>query len=218
MDWSRVVGEGEPERVSRPARRIEAAAYGNGRIQLQQQVPPKIDLVYLPAASSESASGRPADVGTFDEAFAAITEPAVKLFGAALPIMRVALGAQLTRSAATQGEANRILVEHIGSTSFDLSNARDFHYQVNRPRKSLLIEGISINRLVKWHEVVWQVMTIEPATGRKFEGTPQPGALLELDINTEAERSTELPAGQLPRLLDELRSLAAEIIERGDVS
>lgn len=216
LQWADVVGAGEPEGRTTPVQRVETAPFGVGRIQLRQQLPPKVDLVYLPSTSPDAAAPTP-DVGPFEDAFVAFLEPATRLLNAPLPVTRLAIGTQLSRTVANVQEANEILAGHIRNTRFDLGGASDFLYQINRPRESRILPGLVLNRLVKWQTVQWRVLTLEPGSGRQYEEPRDFAAVLELDLNTQGERETPLPAALLPSLLDELKTFAREIAEQGDI-
>jgi len=195
---------------------VETASFELGRIQLRQQVPPKIDLVYLPGVTTES-TGQPPDVGSLEEAFAALRAPAIRLLSTQHPVMRLAIGTQLSIGTASIREANELVATRIRTTRFDLKNATDFLYQINRPRESRALPGLLLNRLMKWQAVQWRVLTLEPATGRHYEQPSDTAALLELDLNTQGERDTPLPAASLPALFEELKDLIGQIAEQGDV-
>ena len=95
----------------------------------------------------------------------------------------------------------------------------DFLYQMNRPRESLVIPGVKVNRLSKWSVGMILRQTVELNV---FDhGTtvyPQPDlhhCLLELDINTVPGPAT-LPQDRLIGLLEELVALGKEIVSNGD--
>jgi hypothetical protein len=107
----------------------------------------------------------------------------------------------------------RIWIDPVGST--------DFGYQVNRPRKSLTIDGQRIQRLSKWSASLSGLIQLQvaPLVSQQSailqEG--QNACRIEIDISTDPLIAEPLPAAKLAPILDELIQLGLEITSQGDI-
>ena len=92
----------------------------------------------------------------------------------------------------------------------------DFNYQINRPRRSAVVgPDLRINRLSRWSVgrlIQWAVIgdQVRPGSSRSY-------CRLELDVNTDGERTEPLPSQSLRELYDELISMGREVVEEGDI-
>jgi hypothetical protein len=103
-------------------------------------------------------------------------------------------------------------------------DSTDFMYRVNRPRQSKSTTfDLRINRLTTWSFVKYAVseqaylLGGDPAGSPIVASTTGYGALLQCDVNTDAERSEKIPRESVEPLLCELFDMTNEIAVRGDV-
>jgi hypothetical protein len=219
--WRDLVGE-EPEDSSvqrSTATRIESGPFADGTLKLQIQ-PMRIDWAYEPVGL-EAREGLPPFIGPFPAA----ADPLIQ-FGhrwtasAWFPsVSRVAVGFTLlspTRDRETGYQELSQFIDGVPNTP----DARDFHYQVNRPRASRAgIEGLQVNRLAKWSVGAFLVFAVA------FDGTSNPSSAnstpryhlhLDLDINTSADYQGVIPRGSIEGLIDDLFAAGQEISEHGN--
>jgi hypothetical protein len=92
----------------------------------------------------------------------------------------------------------------------------DLLYRINHYAESALaVPGLRINRLRSWHGIVYKLGTASIG-GPRTTILEQGACLLELDINTDAERTEAIPAERLPQLFRELAEFGAGVIARGE--
>lgn len=134
------------------------------------------------------------------------------------PIGRLAFTGKLLQTAANHQEVYRTLAGHLHLPHeiFDPNPPNDFFLQINRRRRSTVVTGLEINRVSAWSKLN-VIVSVEPTSRGPFTWPDKCYCAVELDINTAPERTEALPHELLPRLFQELVSLAVEIAERGDV-
>ncbi len=136
-------------------------------------------------------------------------------------IIRLAWGTTLTQPIADRVAGYRKLQEYLPSLKLDPENSSDFLYQINRPRKSNVVEGLIVNRLQKWsvlafHSLRFQVGATQAQVQRRLDQVLH-GCRVELDINTAEDRTAVLPKERVDGLLRELVGIGDEIVTRGDI-
>jgi hypothetical protein len=136
------------------------------------------------------------------------------------PIKRLAFAGALIVPVANRLAAYGLLDQYLRCIDVD-PNSTDFLYRINRGLPNSRVVGdVAINRLVTWGAVMFtlQGQLITPGV----PGTPRRspveahGVLLDLDINTAAERQLPLPQEQLGALFTELTDVAHSIARDGD--
>lgn len=107
--------------------------------------------------------------------------------------------------------------------NFDLdSAARDFTFQINRPRESGVSTGVTVNRLTKWFvgRIMRQPLIVTPQgilAALELSSAVETGVNTELDLNTAPDPDrTFAPESFLPHL-DEFTRFAFEILSEGDI-
>jgi hypothetical protein len=136
-------------------------------------------------------------------------------------VIRLAWGATLKQPMADRVAGYRKLQEYLPSLKLDPENSSDFQYQINRPRKSKVVEGLTLNRLQKWgvlafHSLQFQVGATQAQIQRRLDQVLH-ACRVELDINTAEDRTEVLPKERVGDLLQELVGLGDEIVTRGDI-
>jgi hypothetical protein len=132
-------------------------------------------------------------------------------------IVRIAFGAQLVHPMESRESAYELLGQYLPDVQVD-PRSTDFLFQVNRPRNSRCIPGLTMNRLTKWSASSWQ-LTLMPHQGtntKKITLPSQTGARLELDLSSSGDTKEQLPGEQLSILWHELIGMAQEIAAEGD--
>jgi hypothetical protein len=170
----------------------------------------RTDLIWAVRSQATPFSGFP-DASKAQSTFA---DMAQRLFRLEPP--RVAFAATFVSPVADRESGYRCLDGVLPNLALN-SKAQDFLLQINLPRQSLSVPGVTINRLSKWSVAQFQLLSITPGGGVVVQGSPsQFAAQCEVDINTTAE--TQIPRGtSLVSLLQELQTLAEELKERGPV-
>ncbi len=136
------------------------------------------------------------------------------------PIKRLALAGILIIPVDNRGAAYERLNQYLRWVEID-PNSRDFLYRINRALPNSRVVGdVAINRLMTWAAVVQiylrQVIMPGNLDATQFVRGESLGVLLDLDINTTAERQTPLPQDRLGPLFAELIDEARDIARDGD--
>lgn len=218
--WSQLVGTPPEITTSKPSKGEvqESGPVGPNNLVLQVQ-PFRIDWI-LAARSEETESGGENWLGPFSEVMQLFKPLMTKWLGNSPPIVRLAFGAVVFEPVEDRSAGYQRLAEYLHSVSLDPEGSRDFLYQINRPRKSAVIDGLVINRLSRWSvsafiplRVMFTPQLIQPKMGESRDA-----CRIEVDINTAAEFGAELSANKLPSIFEELTSQGELIITKGDVA
>ena len=214
-NWEALVGRPPEETIQRAGQFTEKGLLEKGKVlQLAKQPPLRGDLFYGAVLDEDMANFQLPSLGPMESQLA-VFAPFVETFLAgAPPLQRMAFGADLVTPQSSKDEAYRYLREAIRGANLRLDGASDFIYQINRPRESNVLRGVTINRLGKWTAVKWQVV-LEQASHRAL-GNEEYGTNLTLDINTAAEFEGPIPEGNVQELFRELVTKGREIADRGD--
>ncbi len=221
--WGKVVGEGPEETTSRPrAGQLQQVGVFEGKRLALVIQPGRVDWNFLVALGSpDEVPERLLTMGPFPHALDPFLKVALKWLDICPAATRLAFGAVLLRPVADRQTGHTELSRLLPSIPIDPSNSSDFLYQINRPRMSASgVGGLKINRLTKWS--VMQAGFVQLAVGAELGATLSSGPLqfgcrLELDINTAAELSGEIPKDKIRSVFEELVSLGREIANRGDI-
>jgi len=129
------------------------------------------------------------------------------------PTDRIAFGAVVLLPVASSELAYRSLSDYL---NFDIHDqgASDLTYQINRPRDSIAVNGVRINRMTKWSRARF----VKAVRGQENPVTDQYYCRAEIDINNQFTPEGSLPHQRLVDLFGEMVQLADEIIRMGDIS
>ena len=147
----------------------------------------------------------------------ALRQLAARIFKMQPRVTRMAFGAQLRQSTETQSAAYRLIPRYLPFEP-DAKRSSDFIYQINFPRPSGSVEGITINRLSQWAVVTTSSVLISvdgsdaPLTGSKE--LISVALQVTLDINNSPNRG-ELPVDSLEGLFEEMLTAGLEICAKG---
>jgi hypothetical protein len=118
------------------------------------------------------------------------------------------------------------LTRLLRSSTIQLDGASDFSYQINRPRRSTVIEGMMVNRLSRWSsaalvgfhmDVSAPILAPGEVTNRTTTDQPLHATRVELDISSQVDWHDPIAESCRYPLLNELLSLALELPVSGDV-
>jgi hypothetical protein len=214
--FERLTGRTPEQIINKAGRYAEAGPIGAGGLQLVRQPPVRVDLVFAIMTNEDDEMPEMLALGPFEEQLAVFLPLARALLEGAPPIQRLAFGAELTRRTNNRDESYRYINEKVQGGRLNLDGASEFTYQINRPRDSVTIRGMPLNRLAKWSANKFARLLVDSA-GRPTLGPETHGNRLSLDINTSGENLGELARASLVPLFDELVALGREVAERGDV-
>jgi len=222
--WAQVIGA-EPETTA-TRKGLEQRAEGEeqGHVVSLAVRPDRIDWV-LRARQPDEPPEDPLSLtlGGFTEALASLTGIGARWMASqSCPsAQRLALGGVLLAPVEDRQDGYRKLSAYLPPVQISPEGARDFFYQINRPRVTgKLGFGLSVNRLCKW-SVAESGFLLLPmgSVSKRARNHLQLGTFccrLELDINTDSDFDGELRADQMGTLLLELASYATELSQEGD--
>lgn len=216
--WETAVGEPPENRVSQPKVAVtqEQGRFSTGVLTLISQ-PGRIDWLLTGPDKAEV-------VGPFEESVETFVPLIIRWFGDAPTLQRMAFGAVLRLPVKDRTDGYQKLSSYLHHVELDPEGSTEFLYQINRPRKSRSgIETLSINRLSKWsvaftQQATYMVQSPEAAQFQLTNLQKDSYCRLELDINTAPDIQGDLPATDLPEILNELVELGREIATNGDIS
>ena len=218
--WKSVVGE-VPEQQSMSPRSgefLELGKYGPGILELKIN---PVSVNWIHRLEEQQQGTVRTSLGDFTDTSENFCSLIAKWFSfdAVPSLVRLAFGAVLIQSTQSKEESLARLANYIKSVKLDPSNTFDFLYQINRRRLSnLTIDGLEINRLMKWSVGQIRVLVTHSDGRTSFIPAPSESVVqLELDINTVSDFEGEITREQLPKLFKELVELGAEIAEKGEV-
>lgn len=224
LNWEIVTGTKAARIVQQPAEMInqEAGPFGKGQLLGKSQLS-RYDWIYgfNPPNPTNPSAAFP-NIGDFDAALTLLNSAAKKWPGFAQPVLRLAVGAVLIGQVKSQDEAKNLLAPLVPSVQLpDASVLHDFAYQVNRPRVSNVVRGLTINRLSKWQVLQAELLAINVALGQVV-GAPTVSDTAsviraEFDVNTSATSTKAIAPAEIPALLDELVALTKDMGIKGDV-
>lgn len=219
LDWEALVGEAPQSVEQQPRLKINVAKgpFATGEL-VQARYPDRTEVVFAALIDGSlfqaQANGFP-NLGEFSQALASF-RPLVDHWLAGLPLIkRIAFAPTLIFPAGNHADAYERLNAWLPTVTVD-NESSDFLYQINRPRISMVMPSIRINRLSKW-SALRAAFTIQAAGGEPIPTPERFACRLEVDVNTQQEFDGPIPSDQLPQLFDELVALGIEISAKGDI-
>jgi hypothetical protein len=216
--WQRVAGNPPEDRFSKPVtgEQSDGGRFGDGSLFMQVQ-PQALRVDWL---FQESPDAVQTGETLFNERLVAFDPAAARWLEICPPVQRIAFGALALlpvddRSAGYDRICNYLIFDVNADTS------SDFNFRINRTRESTASQGLRINRVSQWSVGVFNRYTLR-VSPQGLEQLPLPQRSryhlrLELDINTDYARDTDLESSALPRIFRELVYLAQEIVREGDL-
>jgi hypothetical protein len=138
---------------------------------------------------------------------------------------RIAFGAVLRLPVSSREEGYKTLSPYLPTITLDPINVRNFLYQVNRPRKSNIMNkpDFLVNRLTRWfvEETIPLRVGISIGAGinevKTIKKDISSSCRLDLDLSTSEEFRDELPKTEIQNLFQELVEFGMEIVREGDI-
>lgn len=223
--WETVVGTAPESKSVKPREGgFEVSGpLGTGVLTLRAN-PFRYDWLYSAAISLDKLPGEFPTVGPLPEALTVFVPLMVAWFATGPQAHRLAFGTAVLQSVEDRVTGYKLLDGYLPSITMDPDNSSEFSYSINRHRKAHDFDDIHVNRISKWSVIRLQSMMIsmnmligQQATTDAAQGQALEALRLDLDINTDAERTQLLPTNQLPGLFRHLVDLGKEIIEKGDI-
>lgn len=219
--WEEAVGIPPEEIVSRP-KTGQYQAHGDfeGRRLTLQVQPGRVDWTFNAVVKSPEEEFSLALLGPLPEVTGSLLKVVNPWLPKAPPLARLAFGTTLLQPVDIVRAGYVRLQEYLRYLPIVPEKSSDFFYQINRPQLSGTIEGLRINRLMKWSvQVAQRMSTVVSGDGVETRTLGEEFACrLELDINTAPGFGRPLPAPDpLLMLLSELVSLGYTIAKDGDV-
>jgi hypothetical protein len=217
--WWLTFTESEPE-VRATSKKVlgfqEEGNFSGGRLTLVAQLD-RIDWRLTPIVSIEGEGSAEFDVlGSYPEVLQVFLAGARRWLATAPDPMRVAIGAVLLQPTESRPAGYRTLQPYLPMVKVDPDNMRDFMFQVNYRRFSRVVDGLELNRIMKWSAVQKRLFSISPAGASALQGAA--AVRVELDINSSPESTKPLPRDTVVPLFDELDLLGKEIAEKGAIA
>lgn len=221
--WEKFVGEPPEAKTAKPKEGSEViTGPGLGGVVTLSLDPSRIDWIVNTPELAINSPDLPT-IGSFRNIGGKFQDFGFSWLKEAPATNRIAFGALLLIPMKDREEGYRNLSQILKTVAVDPVDSEDFLFQINRPRKSKVLEGLRINRLAKWSVGVLRGLSLR-LTAAKASVMANANVAssyhfcrLELDVNTDAERIEALPQAQLAEIFSELVDQASEIAERGDV-
>ena len=225
--WRDIVGEDPPtQTVQHGVGAAHAGPIRNGHCQLILEVKAgRVDWLLAPPNPIDATSAL-AGFPQFDNLAGGVAiyrELLVPWAARIEDTRRIAVGAILTAQTENKLVAYQALQELLPHVEIDPENSSELLYQINRHARSRHLPELHLNRLSHWSAVRLKLLQLQLSAGAPTAAfsTDQPelhAVRLQLDINTDAERTDALPSGTIQPLVEELLGLGISIAEHGDQS
>lgn len=222
--WTSLTGEQPTEEIRKPREGVYDARgqFLGGLLQLQVQAL-RIDWNLIPQLPAEDQPINPfASIGSMEQVGQFLDHVTRWIPQIATQIGRIAFGAVFQQLVADKVSGYKVLGDYLHSIKLDAENSSDFSYQINRPRKSVMVQNLSINRLSKWSVAFSRPISFVVGPNNAIAASMEAGSAyavrLELDVNTDANSTSALSHNHMIDILRELGSLGMEITSKGDVS
>ena len=186
-----------------------------------ESFPDKFQFLYR--ASQDDAQKTPY-LGSAPDAWRAFQEQLLPFFRSKVcpPVHRVGFGSACIIEVSDRREGYICLQRFLPAVTVDADGSEDIIYRINRPRVSATSgEALKINRVCTWMVPTRTTLLVPASPG------PQQGTLLtdsattclsvELDINSDQNRTSPIAPARVVQVLQESVQMAGDILQRGDV-
>lgn len=222
LSWESVVGRSPDQQEAQPRLGLkrESGSLGDGSASLECRVSlSRVDWILVPVMSVETQMTTFPNVGTVDDAVDTLRTILFAKAAETYEAPRFAFGLTATRHTDSAAESYRELQSLLKNLNLNLDGTSDFLYQINRPRPSVAVPGMTINRVSRWmSSMVSGLRLVVPSQGpvARMSDSPINVTRVELDMSTPVDRQTPLPPESRAPLLEELVRLAIEQLSTGD--
>jgi hypothetical protein len=220
-DWQKITGQDEPQTINNtPARRSMIGPFQGGVLQVNA-IGPRIDVVLLPKSPTETIEeGYLPTVGLLAEAYEQfVSATAPWLSGIELCPIRIAVAGTAVARCDSIPDAYQKLLSLLKTVKGDPERMRELIFRVNWPTTSRSLANLPLNRITTWAVIQINLQLIaQVGLKTMVEDTPiTPTIRLEVDHNTDAERTAPFDQNVLVPIYEELVALALENAEKGEV-
>lgn len=186
--------------------------------------PGRIDLQLTPNLEEPRAVPSMPKAGKFKDTFEGFVEIARKFVALELlpDVSRLAFAPVFVQEVKSSPKGYALLFKYLPSIADEITGAKDFLFQINRPRAvDEIVEGLYINRINQWAVVAYESFII-PAGAQTIPDSisktkPFFALNLALDINTAKEYAGLFSQELQTKLLKKLIDYAKEICVEGDI-
>ena len=213
--WTQAMGQ-DPEKVQEEPRKGSIqlrTSHGGGQLVMNATAQ-RFDIRQLFSSPPDAPPSTP-DYSTCRDSFVELASRWLRLTKRP-PIHRLAFGVVATNTPSSNLEGCRqILGQYLPAMDMARVELRDFLFQGNRRRSSGAIDGVEINRVVKWSiSTVQDILIASTGIGMARQAFFSPR--LEVDINSDPRSA--LRENRLVQLFEEFVKLADPIVISGDRS
>jgi hypothetical protein len=216
--FSAITDEAPDTQEDRPKEgvRVQTGPFLRGSLQVVLN-PIRIDVILSPVLGPEILLGASQTLGDFATSLEEFAS-AIRnwLPSCMLPASRLSLVAKALAPADSTIAAYQILKESLTSVIVEPGKMQDLMFRVNwRARSAYMPEGY-LNRLTTWGAITAKIQTGLPGSSPTIQVGERHYAYREIDVNTPAEHSEELPSDQLVPILDELLEVVLSTAKGGE--
>lgn len=217
--FNHVTGAGdEIERTTKKNHLVDKAVIGDRVISLTVETG-KITWLELPHRPTEELTEGFPTLGLLVKEHDRFVRMMERWLPLCPSIYRLAFATKLMRKSVDTVDSYNCLSKYVHAVDIDPEGSSDFLYRINRRRESAVLKGRYINRLSTWSALKFKFemgmlagVVEKPLVQNEFSC-----CTVDLDINTGPEDESPIDPAAIVPLLNELRQLAMEIAERGDV-
>lgn len=219
--WELLVGKQPDQRISRANERltIEEGPFSTGRLHVELRSD-RIDWRFT--FDQNSSPANLPTIGSYEEVRGDFQDLLKGWPSVCPPTNRIAYGAILILPVADLSTANNLIQGMMPMNRFNIANATDFLFRINRRRNIQSRAGeLSINRISTWSVAnVSRILVDLSSSDRAKISTSDDVCVcrLELDINTVPTPNVELDNDSLEDVFNTLVAFADEIAAQGDTS
>jgi hypothetical protein len=217
--FSAITGEAPDTQEDRPKEgvRVQTGPFLRGSLQVVLN-PIRIDVVLSPVLGPEillgGASQTLGDFATTLEDFASAIRK--WLPGCGLPASRLALVAKALAPADSVIGAYQVLKDNLTSVIVEPGKMQDLMFRVNWRAESVCMPERYLNRLTTWGAITAKTQAGPAGSFPTVQVEERHYAYREIDVNTPAEHSEELPSDQLVPIFDELLKVVLSTAKGGE--
>lgn len=216
VSWEQLVGEA-PARVENQPRdriKITRGPFAEGELILAEY-PDRLDFVYVGRQPNVDLPMLPSP-GRYRDSIEHVIEIVHQWLSGFQELKRIAFAPNVICLSKNKEDSYAQLNRLLPFVNVD-PESQEFLFQVNRPRKSLIVNELTVNRLSKWSAIRFRSLIGLGAKENKIETKEFFAYKLELDVNTDNDYVPNFKQDLIIPLFNELRELSEEIMEMGDI-
>jgi hypothetical protein len=216
--WERLLGAPPEEIQERPqvGLRNEFGKINENHLFVTQQTA-RFDIIYAMHPDKMALTGALVTIGAYEGTAQFLSSIVKNWLKIAPTVGRLAYAPNVVYPAPSHEASYELLQKLLPRLPIDPVNSAGMLWQINRPRRSKVLPELVINRLTKWSAIKTEhvQMPLQAKGEIVPSGSPIFAARIEIDVNTEP--TIPIPAESLQSLFDELRTIAEELMQSGDI-